>query len=121
MSVTPTLETVPETAEQTLALPELGNLGPAQPQHEFSSFSAIDIAPPQTPQRDQEGWWYGQPGPGAPIRNVPFAPAMLQYRDRQPSAESDLYSSPTRRAFGSFGVPPSRVNTRPYPRLVHEP
>ena len=81
MSVTPTLETVSETAEQTLALPELGNLGLAQPQHEFSSFSAINIAPLQTPQRDQEGWWYGQPGPGAPIRNVTFAPAMLQYWD----------------------------------------
>ena len=40
MSVTSTLETVPEMAEQTPALLELGNLGLAQPQHEFSSFSA---------------------------------------------------------------------------------
>ena len=115
MSVTPTLETVPEMAEQTLALLELGNLGPAHPQHEFSSFTAINIVPPQTPQRDQEGWWYGQPGPGAPTRNVTFALAMLQYWDQQPSTESDLYSSLTHCAFRSFGVPPSRVNTQPYP------
>ena len=85
MSVTPTLETVPETAKQTLALPELGNLGLAQTQHEFSSFSTIDIAPLQTPRRDQEGWWYGQPGPGTPTHNVTFALASIEINNHLPN------------------------------------